>query len=559
MKDETIKITNRTKRSRNSGRRDFGLAAILVFFCILQAGLASTSSTLQTTDAHRCHDTIAEKENGSYRQTRSTDPGLTLDTMPSEKRRFASLHRLQSRLQSKTRLTTASVLTRGGATVQKRKTAAPFNAENKKIQKAKNNDSKDGNPTAPSSQPPPEYKGLKVLYASAFFTCLSMSLVSFAPAPALIAEIGSERATSTLSMLAACAALTEIIISPVFGSLLDSIGRKPAFVVISSVMALMHGAVGIRPSVLTICAAKYVGGLCIATSFTASQVMVSDISASNPERMSSMLGMQYAFIGFAFFVGSIGAGWLSEFGISATYFASTIVSIFTALLVSVGLRETLLPSKVIPLKDNKTRLRKQLLQSPLSSCTRILTRHSREVRILAILMMFQSLPSQMRDTFQIILKTEWDINTKDFSSFIAMIGIMNIFANIVGSKMVLKLGIKHFTAIATFSSILSPIAASLLSFRGLILGTIIGFLGPVQTLGVTAALYAEGAKSNVPQGELAGERSSFLALTKVIGPIWYSALYVKGKKIFGTGYLPFLFNIGCGMIAFGISQRYLPA
>jgi len=171
--------------------------------------------------------------------------------------------------------------------------------------------------------------------------------------------------------------------------------------------------------------------------------------------------------------------------------------------------------------------------------------------------MVQSLPGFMGDTFQILVRTEWNLKTKDFSTFIAMYGIINIAANIVGSQMVVKLGIKHYTALASLSSIVAPIGASFFSFRGLIIGSILGFLGSAQMLGVTAALYAEGAKSNVPQGELAGERASFLALTKVIGPIWYSMLYMKGKKVLGTGKLPFLFNIGCGLTAFGISQRYL--
>lgn len=275
--------------------------------------------------------------------------------------------------------------------------------------------------------------------------------------------------------------------------------------------------------------------------------------------MSSTLGVQYALIGGAFFVGAIGAGWLSEFGLSIIYGTSTVVAALTAVLVSFGMRESLLPSKRIPFQENKTLLRKQLLQSPWSSCTRILFRHSKEVRILAILIMVQSLPGFMGDTFQILVKTEWNLNTKDFSSFVAMFGIINIAANIVGSRLVVKLGIKHFTALATLSYILTPIGASLFSFRGLIIGSILGFLGSAQMLGVTAALFAEGAKSNVPQGELAGERSSFLALTKVIGPIWYSMLYVKGKKVLGTGCLPFLFNIGCGLTAFTISQCYLPS
>jgi len=321
----------------------------------------------------------------------------------------------------------------------------------------------------------------------------------------------------------------------------------------------MNGLVSMHSSVLTICAAKFTSMLCFASFTIASQVILSDISVSNPERMSSTLGIIAALSGCGFITGAIGAGRLSEFGLSVTYGTSAVVGALTATLVVVGMRETLLSSKRIPFRENKARLRKQLLQSPWSSCTRILFRHSKEVRRLAILIMIQSFPIHMNDTFQILVRTEWNINMKDFSSFFAMFGIISIFSNIVGSKLVVKLGIKYFTAIATLSSVLAPIGASLFSYRGLLLGNIIGFLGSSQMLGVTAALYMAGANSNVSQGELAGERSSFLALAKVIGPVWYSFLFVKGKKVFGTGFLPFWFNVGCGLTAFGISQRYLPS
>jgi len=400
---------------------------------------------------------------------------------------------------------------------------------------------------------------LAVFLSSSFFMVLSVSLVAFSPAPALIAKIGSDRATSTLSTIAAFAALTEMVISPALGSLLDSVGRKPALIFALCSIAFVHGIVGIHSSVFTICAAKFVAMLGIAAFSIANQVILSDISVSNPKRMSSTLGILSALFGCAFFIGAIGASKLSDFGLPVIYGTSTVVAASAAALVFFGMKETLNSSNRIPFEVNKPVIQKQLLQSPWSSCTRILRRHSKEVRILAILMMIQLLPSQMNDSFQILVKTEWNLNTKEYSKFVALFGVINIFANIVGSQMVGKLGIKRFTLIATLSSTLAPIGASLLSFRGLVIGSIIGFLASSQMLGVIGALYAEGAKSNVSQGELAGERSSFLALAKVIGPIWYSFLYVGGKKIFGTGFMPFLFNVGCGLTAFAISYRYLPS
>ena len=218
-------------------------------------------------------------------------------------------------------------------------------------------------------------RDLALFQSSSFLIVLSLTIVGFSPAPALIAELGSERATSTLSILSACAALTQIFISPTLGSLLDSMGRKPALILTLLSIGLVNGAVSLHSSVFTICMAKFVGTLCIGLFFIASEVIVSDICASSPEKMSATLGVQYALIGGAFFVGAIGAGWLSEFGLSVTYGVSTIVAVLTVLLVTFGVSETLLPSKKTVLRG--AAVKKQLLESPWS-CTRILFRHSKK-------------------------------------------------------------------------------------------------------------------------------------------------------------------------------------
>jgi MFS family permease len=552
-----------TKQLTGSARPAFQAALVLLFFCLFNAGVTATVSPQDVSSGHRYHDIEGGESQRSYRQDQTASSAPTFGKTTSQKRTINSFHHTQFNKIP----TTAPIFLRGGSTKQRKtnaRSAYRTNNENEKsISNHKSTTSSSTTSSLSSSSASASESWTRrdfgVFLSASFFMVLSASLVGFSPAPVLIAEIGSERATSTLSMIAACAALTEIIISPALGGLLDSIGRKPALVFALSCVSFFYGLVGIHSSVLTICAAKFVGMLCFGSFLTTSQVIVSDIAVSSPERMSQTLGMIYALSSSGFFIGAIAAGKLSEFGLSVNYRTSMVVSALTATLVFFGMKETLHSSKRIPFRENKTQLRKQLSQSPWSSCTRILFRHSKEVRILAILIMIQSLPSHMNDTFQILVRSEWNIDMKDFSSFFGMLGVVNILANIVGSQLVVKLGIKHFTAIATLSSVLSPIGASLLSFRGLTIGCLIGFLASAQMLGVTAALYVEGAKSNVPQGELAGERASFLALAKVIGPIWYSFLYVKGKKVFGTGFLPFWFNVGCGLTAFGISQRYLPS
>ena len=399
---------------------------------------------------------------------------------------------------------------------------------------------------------------LTVLRMSSFMIMLSIALVAFSPASALISKLGTDRATSLLSMLTAGAALVEITLSPVLGSVIDSIGRKPVIVFGLLALCVVNMVAALNSSsIVSICVAKSVAILCTSSYFIANQAITSDIAASDPGRLSSAMGVQMALVGAGFFVGALVAGRLADFGgLSLSYGASAIIGALAFILVSVGMSETLPPSKRVPF--HAPAARKMIQQSPLS-CTRLLFRHGKDVQTLAILLLFQTLPMFMGDVLQVFAKTEWNLSTKEYSSFIALWSITGIVANTVGSFLVKTFGIKRFMGIATMSSMCAPIGASFFGFRGTVVGSILGFLGAAQAMGINAALMSQGKDSGVPQGELAGERASLVALLKVIGPILYSTLYVQGRGKLGMKQLPFVFNICLAASAFVVSQLHLPS
>lgn len=389
------------------------------------------------------------------------------------------------------------------------------------------------------------------LYTTSFLVVLGASLVAFSPAPALIQALGTTSATRILSILSATAALMEITFSPAVGSLMDSVGRKPVFLSSLLVLATSNGMVSLKPSVITISIAKVVSAFVVGIFFITSQAIMSDSTASQPERMSSAIGIQLSLTSLGFLCGAIAAGRLAEKGLTVAYGASTAVAV-VALCLAATMAETLLPANRIAADEHRTR--KLLLQSPLSA-TRIF-RH-KEIRVLVILLMLSSINTFMGDVFQIYSTTEWGLEAKEYSTFIAMFGVLGIFSNLVGSVLVRKIGIKRFTAIATLSTLGVPIGATFFQFRGVVIGALLGFLSIAQRMGITAALVSEGRKLGVPQGELAGERSSIIALLKVIGPIWYSMLYVQGKQLAGVKNLPFIFNIGISTVTFVICMIHL--
>lgn len=399
---------------------------------------------------------------------------------------------------------------------------------------------------------------LTVLRMTSFILMLSLALVMFSPASALIAQLGADRATSLLSMITAGAALVEITLSPALGSVIDSVGRKPVMATALVLICLVNTIAATNSSsTLAICFAKFVGLLGMSWFFISNQAVISDIVASDPGRLSSTMGLQMALIGAGFFVGALLAGRLAELGgLPLSYGTSAAVGAVAVLLVTLGMPETLPPARRVPF--HAPTARKMIRQSPLS-CTKLLFKHGRQVQTLAILLVFQTVPMFMGDLLQVFAKQEWNLSTKEYSSFIALWSVTGICANTIGSFFVRSLGIKRFMGIATLSSICAPMGATFFGFRGTVLGTIMGFLGSAQSMGINGALVSQARESGVPQGELAGERASLVAMLKVIGPILYSTLYVQGRGKLGMKQLPFVFNICLAASAFVVSQLYLPS
>ena len=417
--------------------------------------------------------------------------------------------------------------------------------------------------------PTPEAKTtsskISTLQGLTFLFILSSSLTALAPPPALVAKLGAEKATALLSMVSGTGALTEIMFATAVGSAIDRTGRKPALVLTVLAMAAANGAVAVQSTVPALCVSKFVNMLCVGFFTLTTQAMISDLcmapvvsadkgAVDTDKLVSSALGMQMALTGLGFLFGILGAGLLSDkLGLSAIYGASATIATLTALGITAVMPETLTQRTS---KGTKLISWKKLLTSPIASA-KLLYSYGPQVRTLAILLVLMSFPSNQGDFLQIYAKTEWGLSTKLFSSYLALVGMVGIFANGFGSQLVKKMGVKKFTSIAIISRCITAAGTAFFGYRGSVIGWIVGFLGAAQSIGIVAALVSAGAKSGLPQGELAGERSSLLALLKVVGPIWYSMLYIQGSSRFGLNNFPFLFNVGLCGIAFIVAQTCL--
>jgi MFS family permease len=358
-----------------------------------------------------------------------------------------------------------------------------------------------------TSKPENAISKLPVLHGLTLLYALAIAMTALAPPPALVAVLGTAKATQLLSYISGASALTQIMFSTAVGATLDRTGRKPAMILATLALATANASVAIHSSVVAMCVAKFVASLGLGFFGLASQAMISDISisaaASGDETIdtntlvSSATGVNMALGGVGFLVGIIGGGLLSERGgLPVIFGASSVVALLTATVLSLFMPETLAKSeRATSVKAGTSSERwKKILQAPLASAG-LLYRHGPQVRILAILLMLMSMPANQGDFLQIYAKTEWGLSAKDFSSYVALFVFVGIFASGFGSSLVKKMGIRKFTSLAIISNSLPTIGTTFFGYKGSIIGLLVGFLGAAQSIGIVAALVSAGAKS----------------------------------------------------------------
>jgi MFS family permease len=413
---------------------------------------------------------------------------------------------------------------------------------------------------------------IRRLQAITFLYVFSSAVTSLAPAPALMAQLGSAKASTVLSLLSSGAALTEIIAAPWLGALLDRTGRRQALAAAVTVVPFAYAMVALRPTVWTLCVAKWASLLAFAVFTLTAQAMVSDCSQrvgsmaqypnknnkqqeklgiSSPDQwLSATIGTNMAIVTAAFFLSIVAAGVLADRGLTVVYGTSAMLGGLTAFATWIVVPETFSPSE-----QHSTTHSTPSSSNPLSAA-RLLFRHGSKVRVLAILLLLLTLPMNQGDMFQVFSRNEWKLDTKSFSSYLGLYGLLGIFSNAAGSMLIPRVGTKSFTLIAILSRIFSIVSTILFGYQGAIVGVVIGVLGIAQTIGIVGALVAAGAQTGLPQGQLAGERSALLALLKVVGPFIYTTLYLEGLKL-GLPALPFFFNLVVSFTALVVAALYM--
>jgi MFS family permease len=379
----------------------------------------------------------------------------------------------------------------------------------------------------------------------------AISIVSLSPTPILFEAYGPDRTTIILSSLTTLAAACEIVLSPLLGSVLDSVGRKPALIASSLIVAAANAAASQNPAARPVATARFFSYIAIPQFFLASQAVAGDLFAAAPEKLGAFLGLQGGLISLGFLGGVLAAGKLSEWkGVKVVYGLSSVLALVAGAGITLGMGETLGKKERTPF--DLARTRSKVLRAP-ASAGKLLVSRGPKVRVLAVLLILMSMPIFMGDVIQVYARKEWGLEPKELAPLIAVFGVTNIASMLAGSALLPRLGVQHFTGLAILSGVIFPLSATR-SYEAALIGAVAGFMGSAQSLGVKATLTTKVTALGVKQGEFAGEKASLLAMVKIGCPLLYGSLYVLGSRA-GVPQVLFLFNVLLAALAMALSQR----
>ena len=127
------------------------------------------------------------------------------------------------------------------------------------------------------------------LQLTAFVFVLGLSLVTLTPAKEVVDRMGTGPGMQLLTLLSTASAAAEIALSPLIGSLTDSVGRKPVLLVTVASVAAVNLATAVCPTVPLIALSKLVSSLVVGIFFLAAGAHPRSSSSSSSSSSSNAI------------------------------------------------------------------------------------------------------------------------------------------------------------------------------------------------------------------------------------------------------------------------------
>ena len=175
---------------------------------------------------------------------------------------------------------------------------------------------------------------LTILLSNLFIAFLGIGLV-IPVLPTIMNEL--HISGSVVGYMVAAFAITQLIVSPIAGKLVDNIGRKVMIVVGLFIFGLSELLFGIGRTIEILFISRMLGGVSAAFIMPAVTAYIADITTLS--QRSKALGYMSAAISTGFIIGPGIGGFLAEFGTRIPFYAAGILGFVAAILSLILLKE----------------------------------------------------------------------------------------------------------------------------------------------------------------------------------------------------------------------------
>lgn len=399
--------------------------------------------------------------------------------------------------------------------------------------------------------PPNTKTTLFVLSTVTLVMSVTNSMVLLYPAQALVQRWGAKQATSALSLATATAAALEIAGAGVVSRWLRQSKRnRAALLLCTSVPTCMNAVLSVLLSrdalpAVAIVFARGLGILAMASFLLATQTMVvtDPFLSQNPGNKAAAMGTQMGVGGIGFLVGMVLAGKFVDppllFRVASSAGFCVIAFVVLAFPKTPPSREA------ATAVDTGTPRSRRWRPSPQT-----------------LLFMLLTLPIFMGDFFLVFVKSQWNLDPSELSSLMVLFGVTNSVANLVVGRVLPRMGVRYFTALAIAGRLVQTFATVNYGYRGTLISMVLLFWSSAQNLGLLTTMDVQERTRgrsllsvSVPYSLNASATAT--ALLKIVGPCLYSALYIQGQAWWNQSYLPFYFNMLLSTAALIMTFLYL--
>lgn len=391
---------------------------------------------------------------------------------------------------------------------------------------------------------------------SAFFMALSIAICVPARAPLVLKLRNGDAALTakTLGTMSTTAAFIEFLINPVLGRLSDKYGRKPFLLMATSVNAFLHSLVAAFPEALAMnFVDRAISGAMIFAFFNPIGASIADLFASQSLMKLGVVGAQLgASFGLGFAAGpAIGAklGGRGAFAASAAGFACT------ALVVSKTFEETLPMEK-----------RKEFDPSAINPFSFVKLFHNNAMSSLMATIGFGSMGeyANIYDINFLYLKTALGYGQDEVGKFASGFGVTQILNGQIAKPLISQLGQETWTMIGNAAYIAGfGLFGTARGPKQLVLALFCLMFGHGRSAYANILLTEQATKElQMGRGEIGGATGNFLAILKIIAPLFYGRVFAagmsNGRSIPGLPYFIICFFVAMAQMSFTKAIAALP-